>query len=185
MCQPGEHLLLCTCTKEDITTNDSDIRWSLHRFVTKIISVDKKKERHLILPGVGIRSHNEIGEQLTVEKVLDSLNNHQAFDFDYQPKKGDVLILSDQSGECGKDMLLVFKETSWGLGVNNSMLSYFVDMARGKASCLTEPVSRDELKPAWTEKELKEKAEALFQKPETRISWGGLMRLLGIKKSAK
>ena len=83
MCKPGYHFKLCTCAAEDI---DEENFWRLLRIDTS--------PQTLEIP-IGIICPPEFQLENTItylkNKMLEDLNKHSVFDFEYAPVEGDTL----------------------------------------------------------------------------------------------
>lgn len=185
MCQPGEHILFCTCEDEEgLKPTDSGVKWILYRHVRNILTLTEKQSRMMMVMGKAMSSSNQIGGQLSQEEVLDSLNNSQAFDFEYEPKSGDILKLIDRNNIHSKFMFFSFDGSRWVATVG--FLHNFISMSDGSLNCMPSTYESSVLKQAFTEQEVYEKAELFMKKKEfdraPRLSWIGILKLFGYKK---
>ena len=82
MCKPGKHLKLCTCAADEI---DEQRCWRLYR-----VDPDPENfiEGELVPP-----DWTELSMYLE-EKFLEDLNIKNVFDFEYEPKDGDVIEIT-------------------------------------------------------------------------------------------
>ena len=82
MCKPGKHIKLCTCAADEI---DEKRCWRLYRvdpnpsdFIEGMIVPPELTELSMYLE----------------EKFLEGLNTENVFDFEYEPKDGDVIEIT-------------------------------------------------------------------------------------------
>ena len=79
MCSPNDGFKLCTCSGD---INENEPHWVLERL--KI----NRKDVSLMIIGMF-----PIDYDVNIDYVLDQLNNHNPFDFDYTPRNKDILTL--------------------------------------------------------------------------------------------
>ena len=79
MCSPNDGFKLCSCS-DDIDENKP--HWVLER-----LKINKKDVRLMII------GMFPINYDVNIDYVLDQLNNHNPFDFDYTPRNKDILTL--------------------------------------------------------------------------------------------
>ena len=79
MCSPNDGFKLCSCSN-DIDENEP--HWVLER-----LKINKKDVRLMII------GMFPINYDVNIDYVLDQLNNHNPFDFDYTPRNKDILTL--------------------------------------------------------------------------------------------
>jgi len=80
MCSPNDGFKLCSCS-DDVDENKP--HWVLER-----LKINKKDVRLMII------GMFPIDYDVNIDYVLDQLNNHNPFDFDYTPKNRDLLTLN-------------------------------------------------------------------------------------------
>lgn len=83
MCKPGYHFKLCTCAAEDI---DEENFWRLLR-------IDTTPQTLEITEGIFCFPEPNIENTANYlkNKMLEDLNKHSVFDFEYAPVEGDTL----------------------------------------------------------------------------------------------
>ena len=85
MCSTSDGFKLCTCS-DDIDKEKP--HWVLERLKTK------KNDNKFMVIGTFDVNYLE-----NLEYVLEQLNNHNPFDFDYEPRNRDLLTLKFEEGE--------------------------------------------------------------------------------------
>ena len=184
MCQPGEYLVFCTCEKDNpLNTTEPGVKWVLFRHVENILPVEEEQSR-MIMIGMAMQSCDSIGDFLTKEMILDSLNNTYAFDFKYDPKAGDILNLIEKDATYFSNMFFVFDGKSWI--TTNTFLDSYIALTDGGLQCMSVSNESRVLKQSWTHQEISKKA-AKFLKEKAfeeapRLSWATFFKLLGFKK---
>lgn len=79
MCSPNDVFKLCTCSGH---IDENEPHWVLER-----LKINKKDVRLMII------GMFPIDYDVNIDYVLDQLNNHNPFDFDYSPRNKDILSL--------------------------------------------------------------------------------------------
>ncbi len=85
MCSTSDGFKLCTCSD---VIDENKPHWVLERLKTK-----KYGSNFMV---IGTYDVNYLGN---LEYVLEQLNNHNPFDFDYKPRNRDLLTLKFEEGE--------------------------------------------------------------------------------------
>ena len=87
MCKPGHHFKLCTCSKEEI---DEENFWRLWR-------VDTEESEEIMIVGL-MEPPQDYSDQITIinikKKILEDINKHNSFDFEYAPVDSDKLEIT-------------------------------------------------------------------------------------------
>ena len=96
MCSTGDGFKLCTCS-DDIDKEKP--HWVLERF--KI----NQEDINIIIVGSFESYYLE-----SIKYILEQLNNHNPFDFDYKPKNKDLLTLNFEKGSFH----LIYDNNRWG-----------------------------------------------------------------------
>ena len=87
MCKPGYHFKLCTCSSDEI---DEENFWRLLR-------IDTSEGAQNMSPGTIAFPLPQSGNTTIIylkKKMLEDLNQHKVFDFEYAPVDGDQLIIT-------------------------------------------------------------------------------------------
>ena len=132
MCEFEKKLTLCTCytdkdpyyfqirrklekyLKTSITSENNAFYWTLADYLGH-------QEKFLI--GMTSIPGNVIGTSLTNDFVISQLNNRNCFDFDYTPKEGENLMISEQSDRLDREYLsFIFRDGKWKIGSYNSFI---------------------------------------------------------------
>ena len=85
MCSTSEGFKLCTCSDE---IDENKPHWILERLKTK-----KNGSKFMVIGTF------DVNYLKNLEYVLEQLNNHNPFDFDYKPRNRDLLTLKFKDGE--------------------------------------------------------------------------------------
>ena len=85
MCSKSDGFKLCTCS-DDI--DEDKPHWILERLKTK-----KNGSKFMVIGTFDVNYLENL------EYVLEQLNNHNPFDFDYEPRNRDLLTLKFEEGE--------------------------------------------------------------------------------------
>lgn len=120
MCELAEGLKLCTC--ED---GGGAQDWVLERRDESL--PERHRRGRAMMPKYSDR------EQECLEKVLAQLNEGACFDFDYAPRRGDVLTLKHQS----KRYRFRFEAAGWTLDRSTSLTGWRAQMVRAKTGRLS------------------------------------------------
>lgn len=102
MCNLDDAFILCTCSGKK-RQSDAAFTWSLFR--------PREDDSDLYVIGeAGAPYFSEKGK-LLVDKVQEQLNARNCFDFDYQPKDGDTLVIT--SSDNGTEYGFMFYNDEW------------------------------------------------------------------------
>ncbi len=188
MCKPKSGIIFCTCEHEKIDSDiSSNVNWTLYRHIKEILDVQES-----IVMGVALMSQDMLEEGLTINGVLECLNNSHAFDFDYQPKQQDILCLTKREGKYGKSMFFCYESSSWK-SYDGGFYDY-IDMTAGYIGNLDKNSDSNLSikKLPWTDNELIEKAKEHIKEKEhpftepapplPKFNIKRLFRLLGINR---
>ena len=116
MCEPGIHIKLCTCAADEI---DEYFCWQLLR---------KDPGPYEILVGKILDpTLDEYGKNLE-QNILNDLNTHNVFDFDFIPKNGDVLVITYR----GIDFAFKFYNRKYTLAPVDYSFSHTLEISTGK-----------------------------------------------------
>lgn len=162
MCKPKSGILFCTCEHEEVNSDIlSNVSWTLYRHITEILDVQES-----IVMGIALMSQDMLEEGLTINGVIECLNKSNAFDFDYQPKKGDVLCLTKKEGKYAKSMFFCYENSSWK-AYDGSFYDY-IDMTDGYIGNLDKDsdTNLNIKKLPWKDAELIEKAKEHIKEKE-------------------
>ena len=85
MCSTSDGFKLCTCSDE---IDENKPHWILERLKTK-----KNGSKFMVIGTFDVNYLENL------EYVLEQLNNHNPFDFDYEPRNRDLLTLKFEGGE--------------------------------------------------------------------------------------
>ena len=85
MCSTSDGFKLCTCSNE---IDENKPHWVLERLKTK-----KNGIKFMVIGTFDVNYLENL------EYVLEQLNNHNPFDFDYEPRNRDLLTLKFEEGE--------------------------------------------------------------------------------------
>ena len=85
MCSTSEGFKLCTCSGD---IDEDKPHWVLERLKTK-----KNGSKFMVIGTFDVNYLENL------EYVLEQLNNHNPFDFDYEPRNRDLLTLKFEEGE--------------------------------------------------------------------------------------
>ena len=85
MCSTSDGFKLCTCS-DDIDENKP--HWVLER-----LKINKNGRKFMVIGTFDVNYLENL------EYVLEQLNNHNPFDFDYKPRNRDLLTLKFEEGE--------------------------------------------------------------------------------------
>lgn len=123
MCNATNQLKFCTCLDEK-DRKRLGIQKSLDKFRTKTLPKSKEPfswtlyefsgDIPFTIDGFVNFPSNKAGDELTEEQVLAALNNHDCFDFNYQPKEGDNLRIIFQKNRWEADFLsFLYQNNNW------------------------------------------------------------------------
>ena len=85
MCSTSDGFKLCTCSGD---IDEDKPHWVLERLKTK-----KNGSKFMVIGSFDVNYLENL------EYVLEQLNNHNPFDFDYEPRNRDLLTLKFEEGE--------------------------------------------------------------------------------------
>ena len=85
MCSTSDGFKLCTCSDE---IDENKPHWVLER-----LKINKKGSKFMVIGTFDVNYLENL------EYVLEQLNNHNPFDFDYEPRNRDLLTLKFEEGE--------------------------------------------------------------------------------------
>lgn len=123
MCKRDHNLKFCSCLEpKDIELINLHKR--LDKFMKKQLPNSKepfswviyeyKGTEHSDLMGLLNMPSEKIGNDLTQEDVLSSLNNEKCFDFEYSPKEGDNLQINFQRNKYWTEFLsFIYRNKVW------------------------------------------------------------------------
>lgn len=113
MCKPTKNLLFCTCNEEDNTsTIIGNYEWSLSRYIGRNKSM---------LLGKILKSSSDLGDSITIERVLNDLNTRNSFDFDYSPEDMDCIRIHNGCEHPDYAYFsVVYKNGVWKKGSNGT-----------------------------------------------------------------
>jgi len=143
MCKKDSKIHFCTCSKEEVYTGFSDEVASLYSRKEMQATFAEGKGKYLetfykweldryvedgIVFGEIIAPSKKMSKLLTASFVEDELNSIDLFDFEYIPKEGDALRISEQYkyielNEKPRSCLYYnfmsfnFEDGKWGLGI--------------------------------------------------------------------
>jgi len=112
MCNPGDRIRLCTCPDAAVPKDSSkrhQVQWTLRR----------RTGTRDVVGRVAIPSE-QIGKNLSLERIENNLNSSNCFDFEYSPEEGDTLILSSTLDVDDSFLYLEFANGSWSGGSSNA-----------------------------------------------------------------
>lgn len=161
MCKEGRKIRFCTCKKEIVYTGFADevsMLYSIQR-VDAIFALDESEEKYnstffkwelsrfqeegnpRLVMGRMVYSQSQLSDHLTVDHILDLLNNNNCFDFEYTPQERDrffvkevfkyVELESNRRPFLENIMKFKFEEGKWKVGVY-PMHYRFSNLEKGK-----------------------------------------------------
>lgn len=110
MCNNIKKIVFCSCEKIENKLTGT-YQWSLYRYLGS---------RPSRLLGIIRRPDKDLGNQITVDKVLKEMNMRNCFDFEYVPKERDTFHINNGKRPNFKSFSLIFKNGKWVEGNNPS-----------------------------------------------------------------
>lgn len=146
MCEVIKNFKLCSCTtdnKVDIVHNKNSRRYKNYikeknpnRIIWTLYKYEGKQ--YFGMDGLLIAPVDKLDEMFTAEYVKTELNKRNCFDFDYEPKDGDYLVLAIcQTGKEAirsehKFLPFVYASGQWTINSYNSFYEKTVELKSGK-----------------------------------------------------
>ena len=113
MCSTSTEMIFCSC--DDMLGGNEktgEYTWSLTRYVGRSKSIRLGKI---------LKPSEDLGNAITIERVLKEMNSRHCFDFDYTPQENDSLrIRNGQKGEAYKYLTIVYTDNTWIAGSNGT-----------------------------------------------------------------
>lgn len=171
MCKEGSKIKFCTCRKEIVHTGFADevsVLYSIKE-MDAIFALDESEEEYnstffkwelyrvqgkgSLTLGSMVYSQSQLRDYLTVDHILNVLNNDNCFDFEYTPQERDRFLVkevytyveleSNRRPNLGNRMIFRFEEGKWK--VELYPLDYhFYNLEKGKVELRdVEPTSNE------------------------------------------
>jgi hypothetical protein len=121
MCKQNNEIKFCTCIGENIDIAKDKYIWTLNKFL------GSKGIKGKILKPI-----EDFGNGITIEIVLDKINNENIFDFEYIPEEKDCLTINIK-GETRSEykyFSLLFENGKWRKG--GKAFSNWGNIAKGE-----------------------------------------------------
>ena len=120
MCKPGYHFKLCTCAAEDI---DEENFWRLLRIDTSPQTLERTIG-DICFPEPNV----ENTANYLKNKMLEDLNKHSVFDFEYAPVEGDTLEVTMD----GRELSFKYENGKFVEGEEDYSFTPMEELAEGR-----------------------------------------------------
>ena len=113
MCTISTKMIFCSCEEEsDKEAKKGQYTWVLTRYVGRSKSIRLGKI---------LKSSKDLGNAITIERVLKEMNSRHCFDFDYTPQENDCLDISNGHDRPDyKYLSVVYRTGKWIAGSNGT-----------------------------------------------------------------